>query len=129
MPDEKEKNRLINTRLNKYRRQVAELIKPSQKDELVEKTSAFVADPDPSAQRLEKLAKELVAAFKKARKPGQKKIMILVESMAGYWLDKSALREGVRAAVGELEKILLKAGLQPEDWEAFYRTWNAGGIY
>jgi hypothetical protein len=127
--DEKDRNRQINMRLNRYRNQVQEAAQGMKNEPLGEKTEAFLADPDPTAQRLEKLAGELAGGLKKARKPKRDKLMVLVSSMADYWLDKCSLKEGVETAADWLKKALEKAGFAADDVVGLVRQWDPGGLF
>lgn len=127
--EDKDRNRQINMRLNWYRRKVEDAAKGMKNEPLGEKATAFLADPDPSAHRLEKLAEELSAGLKKAKKPKRERLMVLVTSIAGYWLDKWSLKEGMQAAVDRLKKTLGKAGLSANDVEEAVRQWNPGELF
>jgi len=127
--DEKERNRQINMRLSRYRHAVQEVTGHLKKEGVTEKTVAYLADPDPSAQRLGKLVGELAVALNKAKKPRRERLQVLLNSVAGYSLDKWSLKEGVRPAEEQLKNVLEKAGLSAKEVEEVTQRWDPGGLF
>ncbi len=127
--DDKERNRLINARMRVYRNRVHEIMEQFKKGGLAEKTSSFLADPEPSVQRMERLAGELTAGMEGSSKASQKKIVLLTETMVGYWLDKVSLKKGSKASLDELNELTARTGVKLADAKQFYQQWDPGDIF
>jgi len=123
---EAEPKKLNPMRLRGYRNRVQEMMGQFRKEGLVEKTAAFVNETDPSMQRFEKLAGELAERMKKAAKPTREKIMVLLNSMTGYWLDKSSLKEGGPISIDSFREMIARTGLAPGTADVLYQEWEKG---
>ena len=119
----------INARLSAYRDAITEVVKKSRNNIMAEKARAFLNEPDPLAERLDKMITEILA--NKAQKDKSAKLLTnpqiqrLIEGSILYYLDKVAFDNNEEKPFKALSKTIdriRKAGINPEN---IYGNWKA----
>ncbi len=108
----RKKPQVVNARMNKYRKSVAEVMEKSRSNALARKAQIFLADPKPGFERLSALVDETLKNKTSTADEGKPltkpQSHILLEAGISYYLDRILFNGKDPAHVNELKKVFDK---------------------
>jgi len=124
----KSKAQGVNSRLNKYRTNIAAILAKTNNHPLAMKAQSFIADPSPSPDRLLKLVTEIiqnkVAKNKTAKALLKKQVYELLRDSICYYLDKICFNGRDMAKLKVLKAVFEKLHKAKINTGSIYEYWN-----
>jgi hypothetical protein len=128
--EERDKAKIINARMNRYRNIPERLMKLREGNELVEKVHFFLQNPDPDSVALDTIIQEIARNEKATKGKHLTKMQQqdLVQAAICYYLDKIYFNEKGESKSTALKQIATRVKKSGFDLQKVYTYWDAAEV-